>query len=129
MTQANPAGFRLRLGALAMAFALAAEPALGQTLMCQPTQPKPSDDLPAGSMLVLVIDPSGAQLHGCIADACQPVTDGLAPSAITDEEITLADGTMGIDVHIMRTRRPLEMRVDTRKGDATASIDTRCSVQ
>jgi hypothetical protein len=116
------------VGALALSAALAlASQATAQTLMC--ASPAPVPGLPEGGVVVLVLGPSGAQLHGCMDKGCQPVTDGLVPSAITEEEIGLADPVMDIEIHIMRNRRPLEMRLDTRQGDEKRSVALQCAVQ
>jgi len=121
-----PGSWTQRATMAALACVLGGPIAVAQQLTCMPSTDAAVVGVPDGAMLVLVIGPGPAELHGCVGGDCQPVSAALTP-AITDAEVVLTDDIMGLTLRIRRDGMPLAMEVETGEGTARHSFKTLCT--
>lgn len=116
----------LRATMAALACMLAGPIAVAQQLTCMPNTDASAAGVPDGAMLVLVIGPGPAELHGCVGGDCQPVSAALT-AAVSDDEVVLTDDIMGLTLRIRRDGMPLAMVVETGEGPARHQFGTLCT--
>ena len=100
--------------------------AVAQQLTCMPSTDAAGAGVPDGAMLVLVIGPGPAELHGCVGGDCQPVSAALT-AVVSDDEVVLTDDVMGLTLRIRRDGMPLAMEVETGEGSARNRFKTLCT--
>ncbi|MFZ4533072.1 MAG: hypothetical protein ACOYOJ_14825 [Alsobacter sp.] len=110
----------------AFACVLGGQIAVAQQLTCMPNTDTAVAGVPDGAMLVLVIGPGPAELHGCVGGDCQPVSAALT-AVVSDDEVVLTDDIMGLTLRIRRDGMPLAMVVETGEGAARHSFKTLCT--
>jgi len=121
-----PRSRTLRATVATLACLLGGPLALAQQLTCMPNADATAAGVPDGAMLVLVIGPGPAELHGCVGGDCQPVSAALT-AVVSDSEVVLTDDMMGLTLRILRDGVPLAMVVETGEGSARHRFRTLCT--
>ena len=121
-----PVSWTKRATMAALACMLGGQIAVAQQLTCMPNTDATAVGVPDGAMLVLVIGPGPAELHGCVGGDCQPVSAALT-AAVSEDEVVLTDDIMGLTLRIRRDGMPLAMVVETGEGPARHSFKTLCT--
>ena len=121
-----PGSWTQRATIAAVACVLGGPIAVAQQLTCMPNTDAAAVGVPDGAMLVLVIGPGPAELHGCVGADCQPVSTALT-AMVSDNEVVLTDDIMGLVLRIRRDGMPLAMEVETGEGSARNRFTTLCT--